>query len=301
MQSSHATRRTMLILLWASLPLAGASAQPAEEPPPGPQPAPAKPQAEPIPPPSNPETPVTAAALSAPAPSSEGRRLYRKACAPCHGIRGDGEGPAARFLDPPPRDFTTGNYKFRSTPSGAVPLTEDLIRTVSEGIPGTFMPRWKEHLSGAEIAQVVEYLRELSPRFREEVPERVVPPADSLAPPESTEELIRRGEVLYRELQCTKCHGDAGRGDGPSAAELRDDLGRPILPTDFGAGRFRGGARPEDLYRTMVSGLSGTPMPAYGESIAEERDRWALAHYLRSLRRPGGVAGYLFGPQTPWE
>lgn len=229
----------------------------------------------------------------------EGGRVYREACAPCHGERGDGKGQAARALDPPPRDFTTGTYKFRSTPSGSVPCAEDLLRTVSEGIPGTMMPAWKDHLSLRERRLVVAYVMAFSPRFTEEKPERLVP--EALRAPNETAALLQRGRALYRLMRCAECHGESGRGDVRAAATLRDDAGRPISPLDFTRGLYKGGSSPADVYRTFVTGLSGTPMPAYGDSLPNEEDRWALVYYVKSHSRGFSIGDYLFGRQTPWR
>ena len=68
------------------------------------------------------------------------RGLFRKHCAQCHGIAGDGLGPAAALLNPYPRDFRRGSFKFKSTPQGAKPVLSDLVRTIEIGIPGTSMP-----------------------------------------------------------------------------------------------------------------------------------------------------------------
>ena len=85
-----------------------------------------------------------------------GKAVYEKWCMNCHGAEGAGDGPGADYFTPRPRDFTFGLYKIRSTGSGQLPTDEDLIRTVSEGIPGTGMPGWKETLKEQEIQQVVQ-------------------------------------------------------------------------------------------------------------------------------------------------
>ena len=74
---------------------------------------------------------------------AEGKRVYDRACGSCHGRSGDGKGPAAKYLNPPARDFTMGEYKFRSTPSGTIPTDDDIARTIIEGVNGTSMPAWK--------------------------------------------------------------------------------------------------------------------------------------------------------------
>src|SRR5690606_38278454 len=73
--------------------------------------------------------------------AAAGKPLYDLRCAPCHGIKGDGNGPAAELLDPRPRDFTSGIYKIRTT-SNKVPTDQDIFRIITEGMPGTSMPGW---------------------------------------------------------------------------------------------------------------------------------------------------------------
>jgi mono/diheme cytochrome c family protein len=91
------------------------------------------------------------------------RGLYRKHCAHCHGITGDGNGPTASFLNPYPRDYRAGLFKFKSTPIGRHPLHEDLKRIVIDGIPGTAMPSFRL-LSDPEIESLVDYVKYLSIR-----------------------------------------------------------------------------------------------------------------------------------------
>ncbi len=94
--------------------------------------------------------------------SAQGRRIYLTHCAVCHGERGDGQGPGAARLETKPRDFTSGLFKFRSTPSGALPLDRDLYRTLSEGIHGTSMIP-QTHLSEDERWAVIQYIKRFSP------------------------------------------------------------------------------------------------------------------------------------------
>ena len=235
-----------------------------------------------------------ALALLVAAGNPEGARIYRGACAPCHGERGDGRGPAAHYLDPAPRDFTAGVFKFRSTASGSAPLREDVLRTVARGIPGSFMPAWQGRLDDAQLAAVVDYVLAFSPPPEE--PQVLVPAQTAEAPGD-----LARGHELYVRMGCGECHGALGRGDGPAVPTLVDDGGRPLRPLDFTIGLYKGGSSPIDIYRTFVTGLSGTPMPSYGDAMPDPRDRWALVHYVRSLSRRRGVWLYLFGPHTPWQ
>ena len=80
-----------------------------------------------------------------------------------------------------------------------------------------------------------------------------------------------------------RCHGEAGRGDGPSAPTLIDDAGHPIRAADLTRRwTFRGGPTREDIFRTFSTGLNGTPMPSFFDSVSEP-DRWALTDYVYSL------------------
>jgi mono/diheme cytochrome c family protein len=89
--------------------------------------------------------------------------LYRKHCVHCHGISGDGRGPTALFLNPYPRDYRQGVYKFKSTYTSARPTDDDLHRIMVNGVPGTAMPSFSL-LSEAEIEALVEYVKYLSIR-----------------------------------------------------------------------------------------------------------------------------------------
>jgi cytochrome c oxidase cbb3-type subunit 2 len=106
-------------------------------------------------------------------------------------------------------------------------------------------------------------------------------------PPADLATLTARGAEVYANNQCSKCHGTQGKGDGPSAATLHDDWDFPIRATDLSyPWSFKGGHRPEDIYRTIVTGLSGTPMPSYGDATPDIRDRWALVAFVLSLSPP---------------
>lgn len=92
-----------------------------------------------------------------------GRNLYMKHCLHCHGVSGDGAGPTAQYLNPRPRDYRNGVFKFTSTISGVKASREDLVRTLNEGIPGTSMPSFRL-LKKHELDAIVEYVRWLAMR-----------------------------------------------------------------------------------------------------------------------------------------
>ena len=208
-----------------------------------------------------------------------GKALYQRYCIFCHGQYGDGRGESAAYLDPKPRDFTKAAFKCRSTPSGSLPLDSDLYDTITRGIHSSGMPSWKPLLR-QERADLVAYVKTFSPSFQEERPGAPVeiPPE----PPPSTES-IQRGSELFQSMNCWSCHGKDGRGNGPSAVSLTDSKGNPIKPFDFTSGpTFKCGNTDQDMYRDLVTGLDGTPMPSFASATTADQ-RWDLVHYIRTL------------------
>ena len=208
-----------------------------------------------------------------------GRTVFQDRCADCHGAEGRGDGPNARYLLPPPRDLTRAVFSLRSTPTGALPTAADLVRTIRRGIAGTAMPAWSG-LDERTLWALAAFVQTLSPRFALEPGARpiLVPPA-----PPPSEQSIARGRRVYRRMGCAECHGRDGRGDGPSAQELRDDLGNRVYPFDFTRSwKMKAGTSAEDLYRTLHTGMDGTAMPSYDDSLTPQ-DTWDLVHYTRSL------------------
>jgi cytochrome c oxidase cbb3-type subunit 2 len=209
-----------------------------------------------------------------------GKVLYRRYCVGCHGLSGDGLGENAPYLDPRPRDFTAGVFKCRSTPTGSLPLDTDLFETVARGIYASAMPSWIA-LTPQQRADLVAYVVSLCPRFKTEKAENPLP-----VPPETPEtpESIARGKLVFQKMECWKCHGQQGKGNGPSASTLTDSKDRPIVPYDFTTGdRFKCGSTNSDLYRIFMTGLDGTPMPAYNGDL-KSGEAWDLVHFLRTLQ-----------------
>ena len=202
----------------------------------------------------------------------EGRRLFAVNCAPCHGERGDGKGEAAARLKTAPRDLTTGVFKFRSTGSSQPPTDEDLIRTITVGIPGTAMVAQGD-LGEAKIRSLVNFVKTLSSRFAKNPNSKPlpIPPA-----PAKDKTALSAGRKVYEESGCIECHGARARGDGPSASKLS------IRPADLTRRPFKSGAGAKDIVRTILTGLDGTSMPSYHQVLPEEKI-WLLAYYVESL------------------
>jgi DMSO reductase family type II enzyme heme b subunit len=242
------------------------------------------------------------AALSADKPSKpmpeetdelreKGRGIYFQRCSMCHGLIGDGEGPAAKYLDPRPRDFTLGTFKFRTTQSGELPTNEDLFRTVSRGLPGTGMQafdsdKFKNGLSEDDRWAVISYIKTFAQEFDD--PEldpvktgKVIALPTNPAPHNA--ETIAKGKAVFEKAKCWSCHGKLGRGDGNKEFR-KDDWGFPIrIRNVTHPWKIKAGSEVEDIYMRFTSGISGTPMPSFIKSLNEE-DRWNLANYIKSLQ-----------------
>ncbi len=217
-----------------------------------------------------------------------GREVYAGKCAMCHGESGDGKGALADLVDPRPRDFTAGKYKFRSTPFTSIPTDVDLFRVVTLGINGTSMPAWSK-LSYEDRWALVHFIKRFSGRFSKERPAELVPVGPI---PPRTQELLEQGRTMYTEAGCNSCHGNEGRGDGESAPDLKNDWGERLGPFDFAGGSPpKRGEAPQDYYRTIMTGLTGTPMPDFGE-IFEPQQAWAVVYHLLSLKKEGGGASF---------
>ncbi len=221
----------------------------------------------------------------------QGRGIYIGRCSFCHGLLGDGNGPAADYLDPRPRDFTLGTFKFRTTQSGELPTDEDLFRTVSRGLSGTGMQAFdsdliKSGLSELERWAVIFYIKTFVPEFED--PELdpylsvIEIPKDM---PASSPELIAKGQKVFEKAKCWECHGKSGRGNGQEAFDRTDDWGFPIrIRNVTHPWKIKSGGDPIDIFTRFSTGINGTPMPSFIEGIPEASDRWALANFINSLQ-----------------
>ncbi|RMG34051.1 MAG: hypothetical protein D6725_14915 [Planctomycetota bacterium] len=248
-----------------------------------------------------------------------GRDLYQFYCAQCHGVSGDGAGPAAAYMYPRPRDYRKGIFKFTSTPYGAKPRRADLLRTITRGVPGTSMPSFRL-LPERDREALVDYVLLLTHRgefetqlameaeFEEEIAADVVPElidrvlgpwraAESQEvhpltpqPPEFTWQDIAAGKKAFLTKGCAKCHGEDGRG--LTAENIgKDAWGFATKAADLTSGLLHGGNQPIDIYRRIVSGINGTPMPGFRNALQNEPDTiWHLVAYVlyvSDVRRRG--------------
>jgi len=209
-----------------------------------------------------------------------GKQLYFRYCWGCHGFRGDGNGENAQYLNILPRNFVAATFKCRSTPTGTLPTDEDLSKAIERGLVNSNMPSWSA-LTDQQRADLVAYIKTFSPRWKSEKPGD---PIQVPAEPPLNLESIQHGKELFTKLECWKCHGTEGRGDGPAAASLTDNNNQPIRPYDFESGsRFKCGTTNNDLFKIFMTGLDGTPMPSFAD-VLKPNEAWDLVHYLRTLQ-----------------
>ena len=213
-----------------------------------------------------------------------GKATFERNCAPCHGLSGDGQGPAAYLLYPKPRDFVAARYRLVSTWDFA-PTEEDIFQTISRGMPGSAMPSWA-HLPEETRWALVHYVKTfarnpfaIGPDHQPQSPgDR--PSGRVEVPPETpfTELAQQNAQKLYA-ANCANCHGRTGRGDGPDRQE--DSEGFPVRPRDLSAGVYKGSPEPGEVYKRIVAGQPGSPMPSHPHLYG--KDAWDLVHFVRSL------------------
>jgi mono/diheme cytochrome c family protein len=251
----------------------------------------------------------------------DGSILYRRHCLHCHGLAGDGRGPTGPWVNPHPRDYRQGIFKFISTGldvTGRKPRRADLYRTIQRGIDGTSMPSFGL-LSDEEINKLVSYVIHLSLRGEveynalkallestvEDVDARVEELAQIFlgywaasntgkaneAPPypykdEDKGELhksIVRGYRIFTNPQ-----GDAScikcHADFGRQVPFRyDDWGTLVRPANLTASVYRGGRRPVDLYWRISGGIPPSGMP--GTKLTGP-EYWDLVNFVRALPYP---------------
>jgi cytochrome c oxidase cbb3-type subunit 2 len=212
--------------------------------------------------------------------ATRGQSLYKRFCIGCHGPLGDGQGENAQWIDPKPRNFTIATFRCRSTPTGTLPTDKDLFDTVGRGLVNSNMPHWLP-LTDQDRIDLVAYVKHFSPRWEKEKPGT---PIEIPKEPEPTADRIKAGQALFQKLECWKCHGVEGRGNGPSADTLTDDENRPIKPFDFHDNeKFKCGAEDWQMYKDFMTGLDGSPMPSFADNVKPD-EAWDLVFYLRTLQ-----------------
>jgi len=214
-----------------------------------------------------------------------GENIYANRCGLCHGEEGDGLGPAAERLNPPPRDFTLGLFKIQSSAFDAeLPNDDDLLRMVRDGMPGTAMPGWSDILSEQEMWDVIAYIKTFAELEGE--PEAQVDYGTQAA---SSPESIAAGEKLFHaDDRCSECHGAEGKGD--AIKKLKNDNGERTWPRNLSKPwTFRSSNDPKDIFTRISVGIPTTQMPSFADPKSKKKlsieERWHVANYVASLAK----------------
>ncbi|MDA0373184.1 MAG: c-type cytochrome [Planctomycetota bacterium] len=227
--------------------------------------------------------------------------LFARHCAVCHAEDGSGDGPAAPWLFPRPRDFGAGRFRVVSTSNGA-PTDADLLRVLERGLPGHAMPAFSwlpaedllglvHHVRGLAVARMALQLEQryasttarISSTEARALAWTILSPGEVMpAPPDPgtaiDAELLERGRESF-VARCAACHGLDARGQRPDRAWAGVD--GVHWARDLRMGMLEGGARWEDLAHRVLAGMPGAAMPP---SIFEDRTELiALLAYVRSL------------------
>ena len=185
----------------------------------------------------------------------DGRVLFEKSCASCHGTLGQGDGPAAAGIVPKPRAI--GDEVTMKDVSPAM-----MYRVASVGVSGTKMAGWSGVLTPDQRWNIVWYLTTLR----------------------SSPAQVAEGEGLYTQ-QCGSCHGMGGASDGQLAHGLRK------LPPEIDSFAWQVEHSDDQLARSVKLGTPGTPMPP-GSALTDEEVRSIVA-YLRALPIRAPASGAL--------
>jgi mono/diheme cytochrome c family protein len=234
------------------------------------------------------------------------RGLYREHCAHCHGITGDGAGPTAAFLNPYPRDYRKGQFKFKSTPVGQKPTHSDLKKIVLEGIPGTAMPSFKL-LPDLEVESLVEYVKYLA--IRGEVERGLLSVTANLNPEENArlvsvlppnagdkEKAAQQDQIAaIKDVVKTVVE----RWDGAAAAVTPIPAATVLFPARAGASReeketvaasVKHGR--ELFYGTIANCVKCHGDSALGDGQATDYDEWAK-EFINDGKNPKIVSTYV--------
>ncbi len=227
-------------------------------------------------------------AIAAPGDAEKGEEIYAARCIGCHGEEGDGLGPAAERLNPPPRDFTLGLYKIKTTGfDDIVPNDDDLFRIIRDGMPATSMPGWGDVLSDQDMWDLIAYLK-IFAGLEEEEPTDQLDYGTQIA---SSEDSIGKGKALFED-RCSECHGLSGKG--VATKKLKDDGGARTWPRNLTTPwTFRASNDPKDIFSRISVGIPGTQMPSFADPKSTKKlsieERWHVANYVQSLAKTAEV------------
>jgi mono/diheme cytochrome c family protein len=242
-----------------------------------------------------------------------GQEQYILYCRPCHGVNGDGRGPAGIGLRPPPRNFAAEDlaFKFGGVEAGNLPTDDQLLRIIKGGLNGTAMLAWD--IPDPVLVDIIQYLKTFNPIWTEEEPGELVEISEDPWKGKEAEGIARGKKVYHGLAQCLQCHpayaskqeiyefsqeltSNGITSFRPAmfepAAKMSQAYGNLLLPPDFGRHPVKSGdllptgvgnsVTKNALFRTVAAGIGGTAMPLWKGSIPDE-DIWAIAYFVDSI------------------
>lgn len=228
---------------------------------------------------------MAGSASAKPGAADKGKIIYDKRCTWCHGAEGAGDGAAKDRLNPPPRDFTSGNYKIKTSDfADMTPNDDDIYRMIRDGMPGTAMPGWSDLLNEQDMWDLVAYLKTFAGFDK--------PPAKQVdfgSQVKSSAESIEKGKKLFEDGdRCVECHGKSGKGS--ASKRLKGDAGERTWPRNLTKPwTFRGSNDPKDIFTRVSTGIPGTAMPSFIDPASKKKlsteEIWHVANYVASLAK----------------
>lgn len=242
-----------------------------------------------------------------------GRQVYIEYCMACHGMTGEGNGPAAKGSVPPPRNFTQGLYKFGLSKDGALPSDEDFSRIIKKGLHGTGMLAWD--VAPQQVYAVTQYIKTFAPQVWEKgdaanVGKKVQLQSDPWGVARIESAVSRGKDVYHATASCQSCHMAYVSGSEFNEINKRINNSAPgeidasmydlkiqdseyylyenkekhvkYLPPDFTWHDVRSAKTVEEIAYRLCAGVAGTSMPAWCGTVPDD-DVWALSYYVKSL------------------
>lgn len=246
-----------------------------------------------------------------------GKTLYTEYCMPCHGVKGDGAGVAAKGLQVPPRNFKLGQFKFGKVVSGELPHDKDIFEILKKGLNGTAMLPWD--LTEQQMFNVTQYIKTFAPEKWEGADKKlgdVIMAGKDPYGDAHKESAIQRGkEVFHTVAQCWTCHRSyatheelsqySQKINGSPMTEFDPDMyhvklqpsdyGYSTMPPEFTYDQVRSANTVEELYIRLNAGVGGTAMASW-KGVLQDDEIWAVSHYVKSLmdmKRTPGRAKFL--------
>ena len=250
---------------------------------------------------------------ASPAQLNLGKRLYLEHCYACHGVDGGGNGPAAKGLVPPPRNFKQGLFKFGWVMAGELPSDEDFYRILRKGLHGSAMLPWD--LERPALMAIIQYLKTFAPQVWEgkdkKIGQVMTLTKDPYGLAHRASAIARGKEVYHVEANCQSCHRayvpkrefqDMNMkltGEKIPLNEIEKEFYQlkmqeseyifegterlvKTLPPDFTWHLIRSAQTVPEMFLRLKSGVGGTTMPSWDEVLSDD-DIWAVSYYVKDL------------------